>query len=121
MIVSYSGNAHGETNQLQNLHSKIKFTMEHSSKEQPFLDILIKNVNGWIITDIKHKPTDTQKYLHFNSNHPKICIKSIPYTLVRKINTIITDEDLRKTLLKERHTTQHDRGYPTILINKGFE
>ena len=28
-------------NLLQNLQLKIKFTMEHSSKEPPFLDILI--------------------------------------------------------------------------------
>ena len=33
-------------NLIQNLHPKIKFTIEHSSKELPFLDILIKNVNG---------------------------------------------------------------------------
>ena len=48
MIVSNSGNAHeGDINELynllQNLHPEIKFTMEHSSKELPFLDILIKN------------------------------------------------------------------------------
>ena len=57
-------------NTLQNLHPKIKSTMEYSFKELPFLDILIKNENGEIITDIYHKPTDTQRYLHFNSNHP---------------------------------------------------
>ena len=39
----------------------MKFTMEHSLKELLFLDIFIKNVNGQIITDIDHKPTDTQK------------------------------------------------------------
>ena len=40
---------------------EIKFTMEHSSKELPFIDILIKNVKGHIITDIYHKPTETQQ------------------------------------------------------------
>ena len=83
-------------NLLQNLHPKIKFTMEHSLKELPFLDILIKNANGQIITDIYHKPTDTQQYLHFKSHHPKNCIKSIPYTLARRIHTIITDKNLKK-------------------------
>ena len=82
----------GDINELhylqQNLHPKIKFSMEHSSKELPFLDILIKNVNGQIITDINHKPTDTRKYLHFRSYHPQNCIKSIPYTLARRIDTI---------------------------------
>ena len=103
---------------LQNLHPKIKFTMEHSSKELPFLDIFVKNVNGKIITEIYHKPTDTQQYLHFRSHHTKNCIKSIPYTLARRIRTIITDKNLKKIRLKELHTTLHQRGYPTTLINK---
>ena len=65
----------GDINKLhdlqQNLHLKIKFTMEHSLKELPFLDILIKTVNDQIITDIYHKPTDTQEYFHFRSHHPQ--------------------------------------------------
>ena len=70
MIVSYSGNAINKLhNLLQNLHPQIKFTMGHNSKELPFVDILIKNENGQIITDIYHKSTDTPKYLDFNSHH----------------------------------------------------
>ena len=87
--------------------------MEHSSKELPFLDILITNENDQIITDIYYKPTGTQQYLHFNIHHPKNCIKSIPYTLTCRIYTIITDKNLRKTRLKEPHTTLYQRGYPT--------
>ena len=37
--------------------------MEQSSKELPFLDILIKK-NWQIITDIYYERTDTQQYLH---------------------------------------------------------
>ena len=48
-------------NLLQNPHPKIKFTTEHSSKELPFLDILIKYINGQIFTDINHKPTNIQQ------------------------------------------------------------
>ena len=66
-------------NILQNLHPEIKFTMEHSSKELPFLNIPIKNVNGQIITDNYHKPTDTQKYPHF---------KSPPQKKLYKINSL---------------------------------
>ena len=39
--------------------------MEHSFKEQPFLDMLIKKENDQIIADIYHEPTDTQKYRDF--------------------------------------------------------
>ena len=101
---------------LQNVHPQIKFTMEHSLKELPFLDILVKNVNGKIITDIYHKPTIPPLQKPPLQN----CIKSIPYTLARRIHTIITDKNL-KTRLKELHTTLYQRGYPTTLIHKGLE
>ena len=66
--------------------------MDHNSTELPLLDILIKNLNGKIITDIYHKPTDTQQYLHFKSHYPENSINSTPYTLTRRIHTIITDK-----------------------------
>ena len=74
--------------------------MEHSSKELPFLDILIKNINSQIIRDIYHKPADAQQYLHFKSQHPKNRIKSIPYTLAHRMHTIITDKNIKKLTLK---------------------
>ena len=39
-------------NLLQNLHPKITFIIEHSFKELPFLDMLIRNWNDQIIIDI---------------------------------------------------------------------
>ena len=83
--------------------------MENSSKKLPFLDILIKNVNGQIITDIYHKLTDTQQYLHFKSHHPKNCIKSIPYTLACRIHTIIMDKNLKKKLALKNYTQPNTR------------
>ena len=46
------GKKYGYNIKKENLlrHGKIKFTMEHSSKELPFLDILIKKENGQIIS-----------------------------------------------------------------------
>ena len=121
MIVSYSENINDLHNIFQNLHPKIKFTMEYSCKELPFLDIPIKNENGEIITNIYHKPTDTQQYLHFNNHHPKNYLKSIPYTVAWRICTIITSKKLRKFHLKELYINLYQRGYPKTLINKGIE
>ena len=40
-----------------------------------------KNVNGQIITDIYHKPINTQQYPHFKSYHPKNCTREhVEYT-----------------------------------------
>ena len=96
----------------------MKFPMEHCFKTLLFLDIPI---NSQIITDINHKTTDIQQYLHFNSHHPKNCIKSIPYTQARRMGTIISNKNLRKIRFKELHTILLQRGYPTTLINKEFE
>ena len=75
--------------------------MKHSYKKLPFLDILTKNENGQINIDISHKPTHIQQYLHFNSHHPKNCIKSIPYiTLARRICSIITNKTSEKLAVK---------------------
>ena len=105
---SRSGDINELHNLLQNLHPKIKFTMEDSWRELPFLDI-IKTVKGQIITDIYYKPTDTKQYRHFKTYYPENCIKSISCTLAHRIHTIITDKNLEKNRLKELHTTLHSR------------
>ena len=108
-------------NILQNLHPNIKFTMECSKNELPFLDILLKIEGNKIITDIYRKPTDTQQYLHFRSQHPKACLKSIPYNLARRICTIISDPRLRDIRLTELSQALKQRSFPITLINKGID
>ena len=99
-------------NILQNIHPNIKFTMECSVKEIPFLDILLQ-VDGQVIsTDIYRKPTDTQQYLHFKSQHPKTCLKAIPYNLARRICTIVSDKNLREIRLSELRKALLNRAFP---------
>ena len=105
---------------LQNLHPNITFTMEKDPYKIAFLDIMLIKENNKLITDIYRKPTDTQQYLHFKSQHPKSCRNSIPYTLARRICTIIVPSTLRKTRLDELRYALKERGYPLTLINKGI-
>ena len=88
--------------------------MEHTSKELPFLDILIKNVNGQIITDIYHKPTDTQQ-------PPKKLYKIYPWHSSTYNTYNNHGEESKKSRLKELHTTLNWGGYPMTLINEGLE
>ena len=106
-LKSLWGNINNLYNLLQNLHPKMKSIMKHSVKELPFLDILIKNQNGQIITDFYHKPTDTQQYRCFKSHHLKNCIKSIPSTLACRICTIVTNKNSRQTRLEKLCITFH--------------
>ena len=85
-------------NLLNNLYQNMKFTMEYSNVQQPFLDVLVKRENTKIETDIYYKPTDSKQYLLFNSLHPKHTKTSIPFSLARRIRSIVTNEaTLQKT------------------------
>ena len=44
-------------NILNNLHIDIKFTLQFSNTEQSFLDVLVKNRDGKVETDIYYKDT----------------------------------------------------------------
>ena len=57
------GNINNLLNLDQNLHPKIKVTIEHNFKELLFLDILIKNQNSQIITDIYPFPHTNTVYI----------------------------------------------------------
>ena len=85
---------------LNGIHTNIRFTMEYSDKEIPFLDILIKR-DGDIWMDLYHKPTDTQRYVPFNSNHPPHCKRNIPFTLARRICAIVENQEKKGTSLKQ--------------------
>ena len=55
---------------LNTLHERIKFTMElESSGTIPFLDVLVEKSTDCLSTDVYRKPTHTDLYLNFRSNH----------------------------------------------------
>jgi hypothetical protein len=94
--------------------------MDSSPTELPFLDILIKKQGTHIVTDIYHKPTDTKQYLHFNSSHERHIKINLPYSLARRICTIIKDNELRINRLEELMQSLLQRGYPDKLIRDGI-
>ena len=62
--------------------------MEYSKDEIRFLDILIKQNESGIWSDLYHKPTDTQRCLLFTSSRTNHCKRNIPFCLARRICTI---------------------------------
>ena len=63
--------------QINSMHSTIKFTTEWSYRSVSFLDVKITlNEEGRLITDLYTKPTDTHHYLHRQS-----CYRIIIYTV----------------------------------------
>ena len=111
-----------ELNKLLNdLDPDIKFTLQKSSVEIPFLDVLIRKENNKITTDIYYKSTDTHQYLHFGSSHPRHIKRAIPYNLARRICTIVSEEETKNQRLNELKTFLLDQLYPINLINDGIK
>ena len=48
----------------------IQFTTEEESEGKiPFLDALVERKGSKAVTSVYHKPTSTERYIHFHSHH----------------------------------------------------
>ena len=104
---------------LNSLHPKIRFTIKYRTEKLPFLNILLCKKENKLYG--YYKTTDTHPYLDYRSCHPKHTKNNIPYTLVRRICTIIVEENLKEKRLQERIIFLRKQNYPEGLIHKGIE
>ena len=57
---------------LNGVEYRVQFTLEVEKEGfLPFLDVGLMKADGKLITRIYRKPTHTQQYINWNSNHPK--------------------------------------------------
>ena len=95
--------------------------MEMDSKKLPFLDVLVIISNNKIITDIYKKPTDAIQYVDFHSCHPQHTKINIPFSLARRVCTIVTDPLLKEKQLQELKQDLIKRNNPTNIIDSGIQ
>jgi uncharacterized protein (UPF0305 family) len=105
---------------LNNLDPSIQFTMNMDHYRIPFLDIEIIKEGVNLVTDMYYKPTDTHQYLQFHSCHPKHTKINIPYSMARRICTIVTDRDRRENRLSDLRAFLRKQGYPIGIIDSGI-
>ncbi|BHF83000.1 hypothetical protein SprV_0802614100 [Sparganum proliferum] len=106
--------------QLNSVFPQIQFTMEEEKDGVlPFLDVQVtRQEDGTLQTGVFRKATNTEKILHYNSNHPLSHKRSCVRTLFRRINTHCSTETEK---LRERETLWHlflANGYPRSFVNK---
>lgn len=106
---------------LNSLHKDINFTVEKNETSLPFLDCQIIKDNTNLETDIYYKPTDSKMYLMFNSCHPRHTKISIPFSLSRRLRTIISKDEIFNKRALELQTYLKRQKYPTELIKNGIE
>nr|VZH93658.1 unnamed protein product [Spirometra erinaceieuropaei] len=106
--------------QLNSVFPQIQFTMEEEKDGVlPFLDVQVtRQEDRTLQTGVFRKATNTEKILHYNSNHPPSHKRSCVRTLFRRINTHCSTEAEK---LRERETLWHlflANGYPRSFVNK---
>ena len=68
--------------------------MEKSQKRLPSLDIMINKSGTKVLMGIYNKPTDSKRYAPFTSNYPHNCLTNIPFSLARRICTIVENKEV---------------------------
>ena len=75
------------------INPSIQFTKElESDHKLPFLDVLIhRDISGTLNTTVYRKPTHTNQYLNFESNHPLSTRIGVARTLFDRASQIVKD------------------------------
>ncbi|BHF71711.1 hypothetical protein SprV_0401477100 [Sparganum proliferum] len=106
--------------ELDSVFPQIQFTMEEETNGMlSFLDVQVsRQEDGTLQTGVFRKATDTEKILHYNSNHPLSHKRSCVRTLFHRIHTHCSTEAEK---LRERKTLWHlflANGYLRSFVNK---
>ena len=108
------------TDFINSLYPTIRFELVHSPTKLNVLDITIYLKDGFLVTDVYAKPTDSHLYLPFNSSHPAHCKTSIPFSVALRLRrNCSTDTTFAKRSGEYRNYLQR-QGYKHNLIDKGF-
>ena len=102
-------------------HPSFSFTFDINSLKTTFLDISLYFKNYFIETDIFYKSTDSRRYLHFYSKHPRHIKRNIPYCLSKRICTIVSNSEVRMYRLRELKARLQQLKYPNELINDAIK
>ena len=108
------------TDHLNSLDPDIKFTTEgEEDKSLAFLDTsTVIQADGSLEIKIYRKPTHTDQYLHFSSNHPLEHKFGVIQTLFHRAETVITNPQV--VVEEKEHITQalSKCGYPPWVFDK---
>jgi len=107
---------------LNGIEIRIQFTLEVEKEEfLPFLDVGILKKEGKLVTKIYRKPTHTQQYIHWGSNHPKNMLLGVLKGLIHRAHVLC---DMKEDLIEELDLLKNvfiSNGYPEHLVVKTLQ
>ena len=103
------------------IHPTLKFTMELSTDEVPFLDTTIQKQGNKIQTTVFSKQTDKHTYLLPSSCHPRHIFNSIPKAQAIRYRRICSNTELYDLATKELHGHFTDRNYKSKAVTSAIK
>ena len=110
-----TSSAHTHLNSQRN---SIEFTMEVENEGTlPFLDVLVKRCGQQLTTTVHRKPTHTDRYLNYGSNHHPRIKSGIVKCLAHRAREVC-QPDLVRTELNHLQQVFESNDYPPALVRR---
>ena len=107
----------GFLDHLNTYDRNLQFTLEVEIENKlPFLDVLIIRNADKLDFTIYRKPTQNNRYLHFNSNHPPQVKRAVVSSLTDRAQNICSDSYINAEINFIRDIL-FGNGYPIPFIN----
>ena len=105
---------------INNQDPYIQFTVEPTQQGPlPFLDTLVTiQTDNTFSTSVYRKPTHTDQYLHWDSNHHITAKQSVYNTLAHRAKTVSSTQDHLDKELSHIKTTLHHCQFPAWALNQ---
>ena len=99
---------------LNSIEPSIQFTVEsETNRKLGFLDTCVhRTIEGKLETDVYRKPTHTDKYLSFNSHHPRSHKKSVATALLQRADNLTSNSVARYNERKYVINVLKENNYP---------
>ena len=110
---------------MENAPWKFRLTASLGNNERvshkPYIYLTLHLRDGFIITDIYAKPTDSHLYLPFYSSHPPHCKRAIPYGVALRIKRNCSTDEFLQNRQDEYKGYLKSQNYPGDPVDKQFQ
>ena len=121
LTIVKKGTSDSLLNHLNSIDPNIKFTIEPPNKQGaiPFLDTFPRpSDNNKIITSVYRKPTHMDRYLDFNSNHPKSAKCTVVRALSDRTKNVCSTPELLAEEMDHLGKVLYYNNYPKWMIDQ---
>ena len=106
---------------INNLHPRLKFTMEYSTSSIVFLDLRLSTGGPMVMTQMFSKSSDSHAYLMPTSCHPSHVCRNIPKGVMKRVRRNCTEDSTCEEGFIEYKQYLLNRGYNSSLIDQAIQ